>query len=250
MKINKNRVFSRLVELFADAYIDVATDDKTLRIDGGIIAVDAKISAVVNDETTDLEDGTYILTQEGKSIVVVGGVITEITDIVADTTDVVTETEDVVDPVVDENMKFSVIKQISKWEMTVDNNTFVVGSKVTASYEDGESYAIYAGTYELEDGRLITLDGDGVIVLITDAKGVVLETPVVDEVVAEDTVPMEVMSALERADVTVKNLTAKYNALMEKFEALSKEPATTHTTEKFEIVNNKPKSALHAMLNK
>lgn len=247
---NKNltvdRVMKKITSLFADETpTDVKTaDGRILRLDTATPAVDTAVQEVTEDGVVDLEDGDYTLEDE-TVITVVSGKITVVTPKVEET--------DTDTPVV-ETMKFSVIKQISKWDMTVDNETFEVGAKVTMSYVDevtGETItnSAYSGTYELEDGRMITLDNEGVILVITDAAGVVLEAPVVGDNV-------EMMGAVDKLVDAFSKLKDDNANLKKEIEALKKAPSTAHTKQKLEFFSEDTKkdkdgnfkSPLHAML--
>lgn len=66
-----------------------------------------------------------------------------------------------------ERENFTQIKEISKWTIDVDNSSFAVGDLITYTYED-ETRPICDGEYELEDGRKILVDSEGVIRLIIE----------------------------------------------------------------------------------
>jgi len=74
---------------------------------------------------------------------------------------------------------------INKWEVNVENETFAIGDKITVKYEDGESYALQDGEYELEDGKVIQIDSDGIIVMIDGKTETTTETETKTEATEE-----------------------------------------------------------------
>ncbi len=72
-----------------------------------------------------------------------------------------------------EIMKLGKVLEVNKWEITVDNEDFKIGDKITVSYEGSDPFNLSDGEYELEDGRVIQVDSDGIIVLITNTDGTV-----------------------------------------------------------------------------
>jgi hypothetical protein len=64
-----------------------------------------------------------------------------------------------------------VIQAIEKYDIEVDQDTLEIGTKITSSIVDnGETYTwtLSDGEYHLDDGRVIQVDADGIIVLISD----------------------------------------------------------------------------------
>lgn len=256
----KKNLLDRVKSLFAeeDVYTDVKTDDnRVLRVYSDVIAVDVRVEEVTSDGLMSLEDADYLL-DDGRVLVVKDGMISEIKEAEPTTTDVApAEGMSAV-------LKFAVVKQISKWEMIVDNDTFEVGSTVKMTCEDGEEYTLYNGTYELEDGRLITLNKEGVIVLITDSEGTVLETPNVGETLipepivepsTTDVAPAEdavSMSEVEEAmSVIVSKFEKTIKELEEKYEKLASSPSAQHTNVKIDFKSeddDKPVSYLHSII--
>jgi len=95
--MNKKTVLDKIKQLFTDteeevevSFVDVKTDDgRILRLDD--IAVDQAVKEITEDGEVELEDGTYVL-EDGNSLVVSGGIITEIVEAEAEA-----EEEEVVD---------------------------------------------------------------------------------------------------------------------------------------------------------
>ena len=65
-------------------------------------------------------------------------------------------------------------------EITISAESWEVGQTVTTVTEEGDTISIPEGTYELEDGTILAIDADGIILEITPA-----ETEEVEEVEAE-----------------------------------------------------------------
>lgn len=240
----KKSILDRITSLFADetVFVDVKTKDgRIFRVGSDPVAVDATVKEVTADGVVDIEDDSYTM-EDGTVATIVEGVITELNPAVE------TETEDVTT----ESMKFAVVKQISKWEMTVDQDKFEVGSQVTMTDSEGNTYNAYSGTYELEDGRLITLDENGIILLIADPEGVVTDVVPVGQSIdgtTQSTDDTETMAAIEKLADEVSKIRKENAELKEK---LSKTPTAQHTstTVNFseQIQDTKPKSKLHAMM--
>lgn len=235
---------------------DIKTEDgRILRIEGDTIATEIAVQEVTADGVIDLEDGDYTIVNEDETtsvITVASGIITEIKENpdTEDSTDSTTGPEETSEDMKTtfkaivkfayDNEKFAVIKQIYKYEITVDQEDFTIGTKVTMSYEyEGEitTYSAYAGTYELEDGRMITLNDEGVVVLITDKDGVVTEAPAVGDTTTEPTTTetpttegdTEMEQTMSKVLDAFESLQEKYSNLVNEFEAFKKAPSAAHT---------------------
>jgi len=266
----KKNILKKIKSLFAEeeTYIEVKTEDgKILRVYSDVVAVDVAIEEVTEDGMVALEDADYKL-EDGSTLVVAGGMITEIKEAEAkEETEI--ETEDLTDKkfnVVKKHFE-SIVNQISKWEMTFDQDTFEIGTQVTMSYEyDGntEVYNAYSGTYELEDGRIITLSADGIVLLITDAQGTVLEAPKEGDNITGDATTTVTTPEDEATDTEVEEamskLETKFSAMekelkewKDKYENLAKSPGAKPTNTKIDFSKtdysaNKPKSKLHDLI--
>lgn len=67
----------------------------------------------------------------------------------------------------------SQIQEVSKWELSVVEESFEIGTQLhyKPQEEDEEPKAVTAGEYELEDGRKILTDSDGIIRFISEKQG-------------------------------------------------------------------------------
>ena len=116
--MNKKTVLDKIKQLFTDteevvevSFVDVKTDDgRILRLDD--IAVDQAVKEITEDGEVELEDGTYVL-EDGNSLVVSGGIITEIVEAEA-------EAEEEV--VVDEEMSKEDDEKVVEEKLEEDNS--------------------------------------------------------------------------------------------------------------------------------
>jgi hypothetical protein len=116
--MNKKTVLEKIKQLFTDteeevevSFVDVKTEDgRILRLDD--IAVDQAVKEITEDGEVEIEDGTYVL-EDGNSLVVSGGIITEIIEAEA-------EAEEEVEEVVAEEMAEE------EAEVSVEENPFEV----------------------------------------------------------------------------------------------------------------------------
>lgn len=80
-------------------------------------------------------------------------------------------------------VELEAVAEVSKWWMDlVDGTTFELGSQLMRKpYEDGgEAYPLSAGEYELEDGRKVLTDAEGIIRYIFGDEPEVVEEPAVE----------------------------------------------------------------------
>ena len=129
------------------------------------------------------------------------------------------------------------ITHISKWESDVVNDTFELGTKVEYEpYEEGgEPHSVGAGEWQLEDGRVVLTDSEGIIRYIKEAAPEASEEiPATEPAPEAKTVDEDDMKAVkEEIEAKVKaEYEAKFKALEEKVEAMAKA-----TDDKFEQVS-------------
>jgi hypothetical protein len=186
-KTNNKSLFARIKAAFeedvntADNILDIkAADGNLYRVESSTLEVGSVINEIIEGElvpveesSIELEDGTVL------TIELVEGVST-IKEITAkseeDEQDVVVEFKVAKRFFNKTKAKFETIAEVWKWELEVDVTAFEVGQTVL-----NEGYPVASGVYELEDGRTITIGDEGVIVLITDAEGIVVDAPEVGE---------------------------------------------------------------------
>lgn len=281
----KKSFISKLKELFESEkevdetieskFIDVKDNEGRLfRVDGDMIAVDAKVQEILEDGTlADVEDKTYTLEDES-TFTTVGSIITEMTE--APDAGSESESEDSIeDPATEvevnssfkivskftyDSEKFAIIKEVYKYDIIVDQSEFKVGGVLTYTNDEEEVSTLYSGTYEVEDGRMLTVNNEGLIILITDADGVVLESTEVgdntDVVAPTDSADLssdesETLSRVKESIEQFNELKVKYSELESEFEKFKKESSVGHTVISVDFKEenkNEFKSVLHSML--
>ena len=103
-----------------------------------------------------------------------------------------------------EKIKLGTITEIMKWDTTVDQDTYEVGTLLTITYDDGTVSSIGSGEYELENGDKIQVNADGVIVLVTPKSE---KTPAVTDQVSADETKMKDVNQeteIQKVDLTVE----------------------------------------------
>jgi len=86
------------------------------------------------------------------------------------------------DEVVEEKMMVEAV--VKDTGITIKADAWEVGQVVTTTTEEGDEIAMVEGTYEVEDGTILTIDSDGIIteiVNIEEETEVEVETEKVDE---------------------------------------------------------------------
>ena len=123
------------------------------------LAVDQILYVVGDEENTPAPEGTYVL--DGNTVTVgEAGAITAVEPVeVEGTEDTPTEPAILAD-----------VLQVNKWSIPTDNTSFEVGETITVSYGEGENIStenLQAGEYQLENGDVIQVDSNGIVVLKT-----------------------------------------------------------------------------------
>lgn len=272
-KTSKRSMISRLKQIFEDEniesteentdaeYVEVKTvDGNILRME--VLALEQSVVEITEDGEIEVEDNTYVL-EDGRSLVIEGGVIKEIIE--KEETEEGEETE----------VKFAEITSVYKWTLNVSADKIEVGTEIKEVYEDGSEYSVAAGEYILEDGRTIQVDAESIVILISDKNGDVEsvigntedhtgETEIKPETETEETETDETfndylteqlsnmvkeLKSIKKEFSILKTENVELKTKVEKF-ALS--PSADHTDTKlnFSKKNEKPKSKLHAMIGK
>lgn len=232
--------------------IFVKTDDgKIFLVKSKEVAVDADV--ILIDESAEqvaVADGDYTLT-DGSSISIAAGKITAVTPKAADDASATDATPAV--PADSTPVKMTIIKQVSKWSMDVDQDALTVGTLLTQTYTDdngvvGDPSPVQAGEYEMENGDTIQVNSDGIIVLVTtDAEEDATEGAVAPDATAAPDANAVAMSALNTEIETLKaSLISKETEIKlakENIEKLKKEPAAEPiNTKKFEKTDTDKKT--------
>jgi hypothetical protein len=104
-----------------------------------------------------------------------------------------------------EVVKLGTILEVEKWEIQVDNEEFNLGDNITVTFEDSEPFPLRDGEYELKDGRIIQVDSEGKIVLITNTDGTIeaiTEDAATEEAPKEDAPKEDAPKETEMAEDT------------------------------------------------
>lgn len=237
-----------------DVTLDVKTEDgKILRIVSTEIEDGAEIKEVTEDGILELADGTYVLEDKSEIIVKEGKIeshtLSENEDVVEDVEDAETSGNESFRAIRHYSSNFGMIKSIYVYEIGTNEDTFEIGTKVTVTeidYDGNEEVReVCDGWYALEDGRTIGVDENGVIVIIKDKDGDILEVATVGENTnedapisedapsseeeVEDVSEEEFNKVVENMSNDYSKLKEDYSKLKEEFELFKKEASENHT---------------------
>jgi len=227
--MDKNKIIDKVKELFSTEEVKMASLDAvvskpvTIEIpDGTELADGMEIEA---------ENGTYVLA-DGTSFEVSEGVVS---NLVAEET----STEEM------KSHRFALITAVSKYEVEVDAETFEVGSQLRQVDTEGNSWSLDDGEYELEDGRSIQVDSEGIVVLIGDGE--------TEETSEETLMSEETKKEIEELKSKITEMEAKEVEMNSQIEKLNNEPAEVETKiekatfSKKEIANDRLMAIRNAM---
>lgn len=271
--MNKSKtLLEKVKKIFADASTSPApdataqtylktTDGKIFLVKSATVTIGADVVGVdSNPEATDavetpIADGTYDI-EDGSSIDVKDGKISAV--IPAPTgTDVATPAP--ATPAVDPSapaatamskrkiVMATIIKAVSKWALPVDQDTIAVGTLLTNAPDEDEDdgLPVCAGEYELENGDIIQVNADGLVVLYTP-KGQEPTPPAIPAPTGDtsaDTTAMKAELAKVKAALAAKEKEVKI--AKEEFDKLKNSPAVAALdTKKFEITEIKDKKVM------
>lgn len=182
MKKKLETIFSLMNQIKAKIttgkFSESTLEDGTVLTWEGDLAPGVAVFVVDGETSVPAPEGTHMLTGDfaGKSIVLdAEGIIVE----------VIEETGLSKDGAGDEGaaetkaevfskkeiLHFAQIMEVSKWSMTVDQDTIEVGTALTYSYTYGETtdvYSVMAGEYETAEGKRFLVDGAGVVRMFLD----------------------------------------------------------------------------------
>jgi len=285
--MSKKNFLKHVMDYFQDEKRPMSVKDsenKIYQIDSETMAENVAIQEILEDGSlVAVEDKTIILDDEKTTLVIEGGMIKEI-QVKEDEEEVVetpvegvemAETFSKIVAQFTQNENFAIIKSVYTFDYDTENTSFKVGTKVSAKAEEGqEAYSLSSGTYQLEDGRMITLDKDGIVVLVSDDKGNIIDSPVIGEPVTEvieeiveetevkeveDEVSEEMenqaMESFNKLTDDFSKMKNEFDELKKKYTELSKKASTSHTQvdANFRVeteVKVAPKSILHSMIKK
>lgn len=217
---DKKGVLAKIRELFEVSNVKMEGDYKTLdgriiRCYGETLELGVEVKEITEDGEMALEDGDYSL-EDGTTLSVVGGKITEVSDTASDNVEGETEMGVLTD------MGFLDTSLLDGTKVRVEGVDLIVGAKIEIE-KDGSWIQAPEGQHDLADGRVIFVDGEGLINDIQTA-----ETRNVSEVGME-----EIFKSIEELTSIVFGLKENFNSvvnenkeLKERFNAFSKSPST------------------------
>jgi hypothetical protein len=182
MKKKLETIFSLMNQIKAKIttgkFSEATLEDGTVLTWEGDLAPGVAVFVVDGENNVPAPEGTHMLTGDfaGKSIVLdAEGIIVEVIeedglskDGKGDEGTAEAKTEVFSKK---EILHFAQIMEVSKWSMTVDQDTIEVGTALTYSYTYGETtdvYSVMAGEYETAEGKRFLVDGSGVVRMFLD----------------------------------------------------------------------------------
>lgn len=207
----------------------------TLEVGSIINSIDTEgnQTPIVNGTYT-MEDGTVLVVGDGGAIATItkpDAEDTSMNDTQESTPNTPTITKVTETKVTETKMKrikvkselATTIKEIDKYEVIVNEDTFEVGSKLTSNYvnDDGsvEVYSVSDGEYETPDGGKILVDSDGIVRLVTPK-------------INQEEMDKEKIDQLEQAVTSMtsvieklSNQISKLETIEVRLEAIEKQPA-------------------------
>ena len=129
--------------------------------------------------------------------------------------------------------------------ITITADAFEVGNTVTTVTEEGDAIAIPEGSYELEDGTIITVDAEGVIteVVAAEVEEVEVEDKKEEEMAKEEKVEEPAYVTEEQLAAAMKPILSALESVSVKMSALTPKE-DTQTPEKIEAENKLLKQRL------
>ena len=233
----KSSIIAKIKQLFAEEKMEevTAVTNEIIRIMGDL-AVGTKVVQVVGGEETTLPDGHYPL-DNGKSINVVGGEITEVADYpkeemgdmeIPSTTDE-EEMAEYKNEIMTKLVDGTEVKILSKGEAAS------IGDMVMVKDASGEFVVASAGKHTLEGGLVIYTDELGFInELETEETEKEDEDTTNEEMKTMFEAVSTLKSMLEEMKSTMDEIKKENDVLKGNFEKFSKSPSTESITKKQE----------------
>jgi hypothetical protein len=240
MKKKLETIFSLMNDIKAKIspakFAEATLEDGTVLTWDGDLAVGTAIFVNDGTNTVPAPEGTHKLTGDyaGKSIVLdaEGKVI----EIIEDTAAAMSGDEGAAETKAEvfskkETLHFAQIMEISKWSITIDQDTIEVGTALTYSYTMGDTtdvYSVMAGEYETADGRPFLVDGSGVVRMFLDE--------------ATPTAPAQVQASSEEMSTAVneaKKITQSVFNVVEQVSAIVSELSAQIETQALEFAEIK-----------
>jgi len=232
----KSNIIARIKELFAETKMEdvTAVTNEIIRVLGEF-AVGTKVVQVVGGEETTLPDGNYPL-DNGKSITVVGGEITEVADYpkeemtdeeIPSTTDEEEMADEYTNEIMTKLVDGTEVKILSKGEAASVGDMVLVKS--------GEDFVkAPEGKLDLEGGLILYVDADGFINELETKETEIKEEATNEEMKTMFEAVSTLKSMLDEMKSTMDEIKKENETLKGNFEKFSKAPSTESITKKQE----------------
>jgi hypothetical protein len=241
---SKTSIIAKIKELFAEEKMGAdytAATNEIIRCLGDGLKVGEKVVQVLQGEEGSLPDGNYLL-NNGKSITVQGGTITEINEYKAEekmadyTTKEQKDTGDIVEKKGGEKMEdykneiVSKLKDGTEVKIMSKGDALSVGDAVMVKSGDGSFVKAPAGKHELEGGLTIYVDTEGFInELETEETD---KTSEADEMKSMFEAVSNLATLVSELKTQIEKITSDNKNLEEKFNKFSAEPSVESITKK------------------
>ena len=229
MKKKLETIFSLMNQIKAKIttgkFFETSLEDGTLLEWEGDLTVGTPVFVVDGENKVPAPEGTHVLVEMGNMSIVLDaeGIVLEIIE--ATTEGELSGDEGAAETKTEvfskkETLHFAQIMQVSKWSMTVDQDTIEVGTALTYTYTYGETtdvYSVMAGEYETAEGKRFLVDGSGVVRMFldeatpTDPAQVQASTEEMSAAVTEaKEITKSVFNVVEQVTALVGELSAKF----------------------------------------
>lgn len=179
MKKKLETIFSLMNQIKAKIttgkFFETSLEDGTLLEWEGDLTVGTPIFVVDGENKVPAPEGTHVLVEMGNMSIVLDaeGIVLEI---IEESPEALSGDEGTAETKAEvfskkETLHFAQIVEVSKWSMTVDQETIEIGTALTYSYtydDQTDVYSVMAGEYETADGRPFLVDGAGVVRMFLD----------------------------------------------------------------------------------
>ena len=241
---SKTSIIAKIKELFAEEKMAAdytAATNEIIRCLGDGLKVGEKVVQILQGEEGNLPDGNYLL-NNGKSITVQGGTITEINEYKAEekmaeyTTKEQKDTGAIIEREGGEKMEdykneiVSKLKDGTEVKIMSKGDALSVGDSVLVKSADGSFVKAPAGKHELEGGLTIYVDADGFINELETAE--TDKTTEADEMKSMFEAVSNLATLVRELKAQIEKTTADNKDVKEKFNKFAAEPSAESITKK------------------
>ena len=241
---SKTSIIAKIKELFAEEKMAAdytAATNEIIRCLGDGLKVGEKVVQILQGEEGNLPDGNYLL-NNGKSITVQGGTITEINEYKAEekmaeyTTKEQKDTGAIIEREGGEKMEdykneiVSKLKDGTEVKIMSKGDALSVGDSVLVKSADGSFVKAPAGKHELEGGLTIYVDADGFINELETAE--TDKTTEADEMKSMFEAVSNLATLVSELKTQIEKITTDNKDLKEKFNKFAAEPSAESITKK------------------